>query len=149
MQLRRFTRADIQTIRDFDKKHAPHPPQYHIDTTRELNSFFDNKDFVCYGIYMDQKMIGQVSYVKYAENVYFLNALVIHTQHRKKGLASSVFNKVKEEIKEKGGKEIFLTVSPLNKGAASFYEKHGFKIYDTKKNVYGIGSNRLYMKLVL
>ncbi|MDP2632182.1 MAG: GNAT family N-acetyltransferase [Candidatus Curtissbacteria bacterium] len=149
MQLRKFTQGDIQTVRLFDKKHAPHPPKYHIDTTNELTSFFNKKSFVCYGLYHDRVMVGHVSYWKDTKNIYYLNALVIHTQHRKKGLASNVFNKIKEEIKEKGGKEIFLTVSPLNKDAISFYEKQGFKVYNSKTDVYSLGSDRLYMKFTL
>lgn len=149
MQLLKLAQADIPTILAFDKKHAPHPPLYHKGTISELNSFFDNKSAVCYAIYENQTMIGHVSYMEDTENIYYLDALVMHPRYRKKGVAGNVFDKIKEEIKKKGGKEIFLTVSPLNKTAISFYEKHRFRIYDSKKNVYGPGSDRFYMKLKL
>ncbi|HWS83970.1 MAG TPA: hypothetical protein VN207_06895 [Ktedonobacteraceae bacterium] len=42
-------------------------------------------------------------------------------------------------------KEIFLTVSPLNFAALLLYLKNGFIISDYRRDVYGLGVDRVYM----
>lgn len=149
MQYILLSRDDIDKIRSFDQTHAPLLPVYHTDTEEELTTFFKDKTFICYGLLKDKQFIGHCSYMKDKGCTYYLNAISIHRDQRRRGIASSVFNKVKQEIVDKGGKVIFLTVAPQNAPAVKFYEKHGFQTYNVKKNVYGPDADRLYMKLIL
>lgn len=48
--------------------------------------------------------------------------------------------------KQKDYKEMYLTVSPKNTPALALYLKNGFEVFDSKKDVYGPGADRLYLR---
>lgn len=55
--------------------------------------------------------------------------IAVHPGHRGKGIASALIGAALDYLKEKGIREVKLTVEIVRRGAISLYEKFGFKIY--------------------
>ena len=59
---------------------------------------------------------------------------------RRKGIAANLLDFIEKE--EKGLKKIYLEVSNNNNNAISFYEKHNFKLINTRLNYYSIDNKK-------
>lgn len=55
--------------------------------------------------------------------------IAVHPDHRGKGIASRLIGAALDYLKEKGIREVKLTVEIVRRGAIGLYEKLGFKIY--------------------
>jgi ribosomal-protein-alanine N-acetyltransferase len=71
----------------------------------------------------------------------------IRTDYRGKGLGSRFLKKVLELVREDGFSRMSLTVDTSNAPAIGLYKKHGFKIVDERRNLYGQGRDRYIMEL--
>lgn len=66
---------------------------------------------------------------------------------RRKGIAANLLDFIEKE--EKGLKKIYLEVSNNNNNAISFYEKHNFKLINTRLNYYSIDNKKYDAKCYL
>jgi len=83
-----------------------------------------------------------------SEGVYEISSVVVSSNHRGKGLGARILDELVSRAKAQPDyHKLYLTVSPLNIGALILYLKHGFIITDFKTNVYGPGTDRVYLTL--
>lgn len=149
-----LTRQNIPDIIALEKDHAPDRPYYAKYDKKALSFIFDNPD-ICkaYGIFDKNKLIvwgayrSQWSeYNSEEEGIYEISSIVVNADCRRRGLGNRLLDKLFSDIKKgKNFKRIYLTVSPKNIGALFLYLHNGFEIYDFKKDVYGPGSDRVYL----
>ena len=153
MQIKQLLKANIKDIIELEKNNAPDKPYYARYDDKALNFIFDNpKTCHAIGLYDDDKLIGwgayRTNWYRHSkEKGVEISSIVINKNYRRKGLGTVILNKIISKLKENKIKNIFLTVSPLNVGALILYSKNGFIIFDYKKDVYGLGSDRVYLRL--
>ncbi len=63
--------------------------------------------------------------------------VAVTSEHRKKGIASSLLQSLIDIALKKGGKSVTLEVAEDNFGAIALYEKFGFVAVGKRKNFYG------------
>jgi len=78
----------------------------------------------------ETKIIGLMFCVEEKDLIH-INSFCVDESHRKKGCGAKLINKIKQY-----GKKITLNVLETNTTAIRFYEKHGFKLVEVKKNYY-------------
>jgi len=95
------------------------------------------------------KVEGSAEFIKSWSNpkLVFLAGFSIRQNKRGKGLGSFFLEKVIGFLREDGVKSINATVSPFNKRALGLYEKMGFVRVGYLENEYGLGEDRLLVKL--
>lgn len=156
MKIQQLNKENIPDILLLEKHHAPDKPHYAKYDNEALSFIFNNsKTCRAYGIFDDGKLIAWGCYRTNwkddnltQEGTYEISSIVVDTTYRRKGIGESLLKKIISEIKKNQNfKNIYLTVSPLNLGALLLYLKNGFLIYDFRKNVYGEGADRVYLKL--
>lgn len=77
-----------------------------------------------------------------------MSSIVVDKPHRRKGIGRAILNKIIQDInKNQDYTEIYLTIYPDNLAPLLLYLKSNFVIYNYKKDVYGPGSDRLYLRL--
>lgn len=156
MQIKQLSKTNTQDIIDLEKEHAPDRPYYAKYDENALHFIFDNsKTCQAYGVFEKNKLIAWGAYRTNwkddnltQKGTFEISSIVVNTKYRKQGIGKMLLNKIVEEIKKNQHfKNIYLTVSPVNLGALLLYLKNGFVVYDFKKDVYGPGSDRIYLKL--
>jgi ribosomal-protein-alanine N-acetyltransferase len=78
--------------------------------------------------------------------------MAVHPEHRRKGVATALLNRVLEILKEKKIIDVCLNVEMIRKPAIALYEKFGFKIMQTIHMDYedDLADDAFYvMKLIL
>lgn len=76
---------------------------------------------------MPRKLIGFARYVD-QHGVYFLREIFVVQEYQKKGIGSGLLEAIEKDIGKRGGQGLFLSVSPYNLNALSFFVRMG---YDT------------------
>lgn len=151
MELRQLKKENIPDILLLEKDHAPEKPYYSKYDEEALNFIFNNpKTCEAIGLFDNNKLIGWGSYRTNwhrhsKENGVEISSIVINKNYRRRGLGKKILNEIIVKMKKRGIINIYLTVSPLNNDALLLYIKNGFVIYNYKKDVYGPGSDRLYL----
>ena len=150
MRIVRLNKNNISDIIEFEKEHGPDKPHYVRYIKEELEEIFDNpKACRAYGVWEDDKLIGWGAYRIKSNGAYEICSIVIDKSHRGKGLGKRMLEKLIKVIqKNQKSSNIHLTVYPDNLDALLLYLKSNFRIYDYKKNFYGPGADRLFLKLI-
>lgn len=106
----------------------------------DWENYFRTKDFSPYEngngkfiIALDRngKIIGTCAGLKKTENTIKLNTFYILKEYRKCGLGNKMYNIIMEYILENKYKEIILCTFEKFDIAIKFYEKRGYKLYET------------------
>lgn len=153
MELRELTKENIADVLLLEKNHAPEKPYYSKYDEEALNFIFDNPNTCnAIGLFDNNKLVGWGSYRTNwhrhsKENGVEISSIVINKNYRRKGLGKKILFEIIKNMKNRNVDNIYLTVSPLNIDALLLYLKNGFIIYNYKKDVYGPGSDRLYLYL--
>lgn len=155
MELRQLSSQNISEILTLEKDNAPDKPYYSKYDKDALEFIFDNSNKCkAYGMYEEDSLVGWGCYrtqwkdENIREGVYEISSIVVHTSFRRKGIGKQILNKIIEDIKRNQDyKEIYLTVYPENVVPLLMYLNNGFIIYNHKKDVYGPGSDRIYLRL--
>lgn len=125
---------------------------YNISMTAEFESFIRDKalatieknhDNHLFAAFIDNNLVG---YLIIDEVVFFskcirkINQIVVHKNHRDKGIGQSLINEFIKKAEADFIDEIQLTVTSDNIGAVKLYEKNGFQTfrYVMKKELGGI-----------
>lgn len=156
MELKKLTATNIKDVLCLEKDNAPDKPFYLKYNDEALIFIFDNpKTCKAYGLFDNNKLIAWGCYrtqwkdENVKEGVYEISSIVVNKNYRRKGLGKQILNRAIEDIKKgQNYKEIYLTVYPGNLSALLLYLNNGFVIYNYKKDVYGPGSDRVYLHLV-
>ena len=109
-----------------------------------LLSAFNGGRFYCLGIGDSDKLFGIITY-SVAIDEADIEGIVTIKEHRGKGYAKALYEKVQTELIGLGVKKVFLEVRESNIPAKSLYEKCGFKDISVRKNYYADGENAVVM----
>ncbi|OUQ86681.1 GNAT family N-acetyltransferase [Brevibacillus brevis] len=75
----------------------------------------------------------------------YMYGYYIRADRKGMGYGFSFLNRLLEQLREDGFRQICLTVSPDNTGAVGLYQKAGFAVIETRIAEYGSGNDRYYM----
>lgn len=152
--IRKLTTNDIKSILKLEKEAGLKRPFYANYSRKGLEYIFDNTNKCgAWGAFDNSNLIGWSAYRSdwnkdsKQKGVYEMSGLVVDKAYRRKGIGLKLFNKrLKELLKKEDLKKIYATTYPLNKPLLILYLNNGFIIYDYRKDVYGKGGDRIYMK---
>ncbi len=148
MKIITLSKKHIANIQKLERESAPEKPDYVKYTLEELQELFDNPEKCqVFGIYLGNELVAWSSYRWIKDNLYEFSSVVVHKNHRGKGMGKALLKYTAGEIlNNHKDAEIYLTVYPQNFNALILYLKNNFLIYDFKKDYYGPGADRLFLK---
>lgn len=79
------------------------------------------------------------------EKTVYLYGLAVAKECRGQGLGKQLLKESLQEMKEKGIKQVELTVDPANDRACTLYRNFEFEEVERRKDEYGVGEDRLIM----
>ena len=101
--------------------------EFNVEYLKKVNPFLKNY------VYLENNQpIGLISYSLIYDRIE-LEYIWTSIEHRKKGIASKLMDKMLEE----NINNITLEVRTTNEGAINLYKKYNFKVVSTRKNYYG------------
>lgn len=101
--------------------------EFNVEYLKKENPFLKNY------VYLENNQpIGLISYSLIYDRIE-LEYIWTSFEHRKKGIASKLMDKMLEE----NINNITLEVRTTNEGAINLYKKYNFKVVSTRKNYYG------------
>lgn len=101
--------------------------EFNVEYLKKVNPFLKNY------VYLENNQpIGLISYSLIYDRIE-LEYIWTSFEHRKKGIASKLMDKMLEE----NINNITLEVRTTNEGAINLYKKYNFKVVSTRKNYYG------------
>ncbi len=101
--------------------------EFNIEYLKKENPFLKNYVYI-----ENNEPIGLISYSLIYDRIE-LEYIWTSFEHRKKGIASKLMDKMLEE----NSNNITLEVRTTNESAINLYKKYNFKIASTRKNYYG------------
>lgn len=131
--IRRATIDDIDGIYYLEKQYPI--DMYSMDIIRDTfaNNYYENLV-----ITIDDNIIGYISVTNIYEECNLVK-IIIDENHRKKGYATKLINKVLNDAVEKQVQKVYLEVRSNNIPAKNLYEKIGFKKTNTREKYYSDG----------
>lgn len=155
IELSTSARDDILAL---EERSAPDIPFYYryVHDVRALDYILNNPDACqAYGIYVGHTLVAWGSYRngwagqnKSDEGVHEISSLVVDTAYRRKGFGALLLKHMIQALwKKPECHMIYLTVYPNNIPALMLYLSEGFEIYDYRKDMYGPGVHRVFLKL--
>jgi len=123
MNVRLAKKNDIDRVVEIESLSFLQPWDYHVFELA-LNDIF----LVC----DEQEISGYLIAVCCYKNITAtIMKMAVHPEHRRKGVATTLLNRVLEILKEKKIIDVCLNVEIIRKPAIALYEKFGFKIMQT------------------
>lgn len=101
--------------------------EFNIEYLKKENPFLKKYVYI-----ENNEPIGLISYSLIYDRIE-LEYIWVSFEHRKKGIASKLMDKMIEEKVN----NITLEVRTTNEGAINLYKKYNFKVVSTRKNYYG------------
>lgn len=121
-------------ISDLHKMHVEKRPDFYLEnefpiTLKEYKSLLKNKEKISIAFVVNNKIAGiclatiknRIKKSVYIDDIYVLS------EYRHQGIATKLFEQIKEISKDIAAKRIDLTVWQFNKGAFDFYKSLGMK----------------------
>ena len=133
MTFRKATQADAAAIAQMEKRYIECPWSENVvrqTLADELSTIY----LLCEG----EKVIGYGG-LKMVLDTAEIYKIAVHEEHRRKGCATEILQKLLAHAVVHGGKEVFLEVNENNVAACKLYMAHGFKISHMRKNYYTNG----------
>ena len=144
MSARFANKNDIDRVMEIEGLSFLQPWDYHIFELA-LNDIFL--------VFEEQEILGYIIAVCCYKNITAtIMKMAVHPDHRRKGVATALLNRVLEILKEKKIIDVCLNVEIIRKPAIALYEKYGFKITQTIHMDYedDLADDAFYiMKLIL
>lgn len=134
------------TIVKYEDKYKDEIIQFLIDVAigefgyTEWENYFKTKSFEPYknnegefliALNSKGKIIGTCGGLKKTDTTIKLNTFYILSEYRDKGIGKKLYNMIMDYILEKNYKEIILCTFEKFNIAIKFYEKRGYKLYET------------------
>lgn len=104
--------------------------------------FFNGGEFLV-GL-IDDTVVAIGGYRKMPNNIGQIRRMRVHPDHRRKGYAQQIIQKLEEEAQRNKIGELQLKTSTQQKMAQNFYEKNGFKKIETEKEFYTEGGGNSF-----
>jgi GNAT superfamily N-acetyltransferase len=97
---------------------------------------------------------GLVAFANYGKNPFSTHSwdlywIAVHHNSRNKKLGSLLLNAIEDDIRERGGKILWIETSgrPLYASTEAFYRKNGYQLHATLREFYGPGDpKQIYSK---
>jgi [ribosomal protein S18]-alanine N-acetyltransferase len=105
-----------------------------------------------FGLFVDGSLKGFIIFMRSWDDygLAYLKKIAIDEGGRNKGYGSYLLSKSLGLIKKDGVSTVVLTVDPKNSAGVHVYqEKFGFRLVEYRKNEYGPGRDRWFMRLDL
>jgi GNAT superfamily N-acetyltransferase len=105
-------------------------------------------------LYEEEKLVGIANYVRNSFSVHSwdLYWIAVHKDFRHRKLGSVLLKAVEDDIRESGGKILWLDTSgrPLYAPTEKFYKKNGYTLQASLKDFYAPGDpKQIYSKVLL
>jgi len=88
------------------------------------------QDYSYYAVRDEGELCGYIGMKPEKDERFFLSKLYLRSDKRGRGIASQMLEKVFEEARACGKKQVYLTVNKHNDHAIVVYKKTGFKVID-------------------
>jgi ribosomal protein S18 acetylase RimI-like enzyme len=150
--VKELSKDNINEILDLEKSSAPQKLFYYRYDKPGLLEIFNNpKTCKAFGAFDGSKLIGWASYRsdndRYKDGIFEMSSLMVHKDYRRKNIGLLLFNtRLKELLSRTDVKHIYATCYPKNTPIIMLYLSNNFYIHDFKKDVYGPGADRLYLR---
>lgn len=147
--IRRYQPSDKQKIKDLYKLASIHSEisyrrgPWEVDFDDIKRHFLREGEFLV-GLVKDE-IVTIGGYRKISNNIGQIRRMRTHPNHRRKGYAQQIINKLEEAANQNKIKELRLKTSTQQKMAQNFYKKNGYeKIATDKKEYYTEGSGNSF-----
>lgn len=145
---------DAESILELESRCGLKLPSYIPYDRKQLDIYiFNNKDAKAFGAYDKDELIGWSGYSCMEKEdgtdrgVYEMCGMVVDPRYRRQGIGLKLFKvRLEELLKKKNLKRIYATNFPKNSPIIILYLTNGFVIYDYKKDIYGPGADRIFVK---
>ena len=123
MSARLANQNDIDKVLEIENLSFLQPWDYHIFklALNDIFLVFDEQDILGYSIAVCCSKNIRATIMKMA----------VHPEHRRKGIATALLNRVLDILKKREIVDVCLNVEIIRKPAIALYEKFGFKIVQT------------------
>lgn len=105
-----------------------------------------------FGVFVDKSIVGDAQFLRDWEKsgTAYLAGMAVYTKFQNKGLGTLLLQQALADLKEDNVKTVYLHVDPNNARAIHLYlNKMHFTTEEFRKNEYGLGNDRIFMKLSL
>lgn len=109
-----------------------------------LNSAFETGRFMALGAYLDGNLIGIITSSIGMDDA-DIESVYVRVEHRRKGIAYELLNKIERELVSHEIKKVLLEVRESNISARALYSKKGYADIFVRKKYYHDGENAVVM----
>lgn len=128
--IRLANQNDISALADLDKLCNPTP---WLPT--QFQAALNNTHDVIWLAQQQQEIVGLIVWQSILNEIE-LHLIATHPQHRRKGIASKLLNKMFQAAQQQNTKKILLEVRASNQVAQTLYQQQGFQIIGTRRQYY-------------
>jgi len=146
--IRRYKSDDKEKVKEFYKFASIHSEigyrsgPWESDFDNIEGHFFNGGEFLV-GL-IDGEVIAMGGYRKISDNVGQIRRMRVHPNHRRKGYAQQIIQRLEEVAKQNKMTELQLKTSTQQKMAQSFYEKNGYVKMEKEKEYYTEGGGNSF-----
>lgn len=135
--IRKLTIDDYEAVKNFiselHKMHVENRPDFYLEnecpiTLKEYKSLL-KKEKISIAFVVNNKIAGicLATIKNRIEKSIYIDDIFVLSEYRRQGIATKLFEQIKEISKDIGAKRIDLTVWQFNKSAFDFYKSLGMK----------------------
>lgn len=154
IEIIKLDKSYVDKILTLEADSAPEQPFYFKYDKESLEDLFEARDKASvFGAFIKNALVGWASYrsgfglEKSEPGEYAMSSMVVSKNFRKLGIGTMLFEaRINEILKKKDLKVIIATAYPKNTAIISLFLKNGFYVSDFKKNLYGEGADRVYLR---
>ncbi|MFA6004975.1 MAG: GNAT family N-acetyltransferase [Patescibacteria group bacterium] len=146
--IRRYRHTDNENVRNLYKLSSIHSEigyrsgPWEADFNDMEGHYFNGGEFLV-GL-VDNKIVAMGGYRKMLHNIAQIRRMRVHPDHRRKGYAQQIIQKLEEAARKSKFSEIQLKTSTQQKMAQSFYEKNGYVKMEKEKEYYTEGGGNSF-----
>lgn len=148
LMIRRYKSSDNEKVKNLYKLGSIHSEigyrsgSWEADFDDIEGHFFNGGEFLV-GL-IDDEVVAIGGYRKIPKNIGQVRRMRVHPNHRRKGYAQQIIQKLEEEAKRNKISELQLKTSTQQKMAQSFYEKNGYMKMKKEKEYYTEGGGNSF-----
>jgi ribosomal-protein-alanine N-acetyltransferase len=109
-----------------------------------LNSAFETGRFMALGAHLDGRLVGIITASVGLDDA-DIESVYVRVEHRRKGIANELLNKIERELISRGIEKVLLEVRESNISARALYAKKGYADISVRKKYYHDGENAVVM----
>jgi ribosomal protein S18 acetylase RimI-like enzyme len=146
--IRRYQSSDKEKVKELYELASHHSEigyrsgPWEADFDDMEGHYFNGGEFLV-GLINDE-IIAMGGYRKIPNGIAQIRRMRVHPDHRRKGYAQQIINKLEEEAQRNKMSEIQLKTSTQQKMAQNFYEKNGYMKMEKEKEYYSEGGGNSF-----